>query len=139
MSMGPARRSANLVLLMLVSFAVIAGIFVVVGLLGMFLLPFALVALFLIAISLSGGGLSGPQLIGGILIFFTLGLGLHFVLGSTIGYDPAQTGYMSAVALDSVNMGVSDSTFSLILGFVVIAVIVALAFTGFFMQAKHRR
>jgi hypothetical protein len=142
MAPGSIRRTANLAILFLFFILAIAGIFIVVGLLGIFLLPITLVALFLLAIYLSGGaGMSGTTIIAGILIFFGLGLGIHFVLGSTIGYvdQTAVTSTLSAVKLASVGSGISDQTFSMLLGFVAIFIVVALAMFGLFVSARKHR
>jgi hypothetical protein len=126
---------SNFALVFIVIIGVIIGAFVVVGLLGRFLLGFGLALLFLIAVAATRGyGMSGTSIIAGLLIFFVLGTGLQFVTGSTI-----QTTYESAIALDSVSLGVSDSTFSAFLGFGAIIVVVALAMLGLFMSARRRR
>jgi len=140
----PIRRSANLVLLFLFAIALIAGVFVVVGLLGAFLLPLLFVFVFLMVIYfMPNANWSGLTVIGGIIVMFLFGYGAHLFLGSVIGFDPAQVGYQSTLAtvkLGTVGYSVDDATFSALLGFVVIIAIVILAFAGlFFPQMKRGR
>jgi len=140
---GSIRRSANLVLLFLVIILALGGMLIAASLLGPFLLAFALVFMFLAAVYFTGGlGMTGWQIIAGILIFFAVGFGIHTVMGSVIGYDPVQTGYTSTLAtvkLGTVGYSLSDSDFSMWLGFGAIFAVVLLAFVGLFYSQMHRR
>ena len=137
MSPGSVRRSANLVILFLFSIFALAAIVIVVGFLGPLLLAFALVTLFLIGLYLSGGGFRAWELIAGIFAFFFAGYFVqNFVLASTVNLA---TMYQSSIALSSVSLGISDATYSLILGFVVLLVVVALAVFGLFVSARKHR
>ena len=143
MRTGSVRMATSLVLLLFVAISAIAGLLVVVGMLGAFLLPLTLIFLFLLAVYFTGGaGMSGVTIIGGIVVLFLFGYGMHLFLGSTIGYDPIQSSYISgltAIRLSPLGFNLNDSEFSALLGFVAILAVIAFAFAGLFFQMRARK
>ena len=119
--MSQIRAVSNLILLIIVGVLALAGMLIAVGFLGPLLWPLAFIMLFLIAVYFAPGGFSGLTIIVGILVMAGVGLGLHAVLGSVIGYDPAQMSYMStmsAIQLSTVGSSVSDGTWNVLFGIV---------------------
>jgi len=143
MGQGNIRRSANLLLLLVVTVLALGGMLIVVGLLGAFLLPLTFVFFWLVIIYFIGADrISGVLALGGLIVVFLFGYGVHVFLGSTLGYDPAQAGYtagLTAVRLSPLGFNLSDSEFSTLLGFIVIFAVIVFAFAGLLMQMKARR
>lgn len=139
---GSIRRSANLVLLFMVAIGALGAMLIVVGLLGAFLLPLTFVFFWLLIVYAIGDRMSGVVALGGIIVLFLFGYSAHLFLGSIIGYDFVESSYVSGLAtvkLATVGYSISDSTFSTVLGFGAILIVVLLAFGGLFLQAKRRR
>lgn len=146
MGMSPKvgiRAAANFIIISITLIVVLAGMLIAANMLGAFLLPLVLVGLFLLAVYFTGGfGMTGWQIIIGIIIMFAFGYGAHAFLGSTIGYDPLETGYatgLSAIKLSTSEFGLTDATFSAVLGFIVIIIVVVFAMVGLAMQARKGR
>jgi hypothetical protein len=126
-----------------VGFGFIAGFFVLISMLGSFLLPLTMVFIFLLAIYFTqGAGMSGWQILLGIPILFVFGYGVHAYLGSVMGYDPIQSSYISGLAawrLSAVGFSMNDQQFSTILGFGLITAIILFAMMGLFVQMRTKR
>lgn len=140
----PMRRAANFILLSVAGIIVLGGMLIVAGLLGRFLLGIVLVLLFAVIVYAGQGmGLSGPWVLLTMVVLFVLGFGAqNYLMASIMGFDPIQTGYttgLAAIKLGSVGYQVSDSTFSAVLGFMVIVIVVILAMAGLFMQTRRKR
>jgi hypothetical protein len=137
------RKAVSFIIILLVVIGVIVGLVVAVGALGHFLLPIALVIGFIVLMSAIGPSNVPPWvLVGGIPLTFIFGWGAQAFLGSIIGYDPIAIGYatgLSAFKLSTVGFELSDSTFSAILGFIVIIAVVILAMAGLFAQQMRRK
>lgn len=147
MGMAPKvgiRAAANFIILLVAGVVILGSMLIVAGMLGHFLLGFALMLVFaLIMYFTQGAGISGPWILLTLLVLFGVGYGAQNFMASTIGYDPGQAMYisgMSAIKLGTVGYTMSDSEFSMISGFAVIVFIVVLAMVGmFYSQAKHGR
>jgi hypothetical protein len=140
----PMRRAANFILLSIAGIVVLAAMLIVAGMLGRFLLGITLVLIFAVVVYAGQGlGISGPWVLLTMVVLFLMGYGAQNYMMSTImGFDPISAGYttgMTAIKLDTVGFGWSDSTFSMVLGFIVIVVIVILAMAGMLAQARRKR
>ena len=139
----PIRRAANFILLFIAGIVVLSAMLVVAGMLGRFLLGITLVLLFAIIVYAGQGlGISGPWVLLTMVVLFLLGFGAqNYMMTSIMGFDPIQTGYttgMTAIKLDTLGYQVSDSTFSMILGFSVIIILVVAAMLGVVMQTRRK-
>lgn len=134
--MQSARHASNLILLMLFALGALAAMFILVGLLGAFLLPLTLVFIFLLAVYFAPQGFSGPVIIGGIVLMFIFGFVANAVLASTVNL---QSVYQSAIQLDSISLGMSDTELSSILGVAVLVIVISFAFLSIWMSAKRSR
>lgn len=139
----PMQKAANFIIILLIVVGLIVGLVVAVGALGKFLLPIALVVCFLILMSAIGPSNVPPWLLlAGIPLTFLFGWGAQAFLGSVVGYDPIETGYatgLSTIKLGVVGYTMSDSDFSMILGFAVILILVVVAMFGVFAQTRRKR
>jgi hypothetical protein len=132
----PIRKAANFIIILLVVVGIIVGLVVAVGALGRFLLPIALVVAFIILMSAIGPSNVPPWvLVGGIPLTFIFGWAAQTFMGSVIGYDPG-VATLSAFRLDTVGYAVSDSDFSMFLGFAVILILVIAGVLGVVMKAR---
>jgi hypothetical protein len=134
---------ASFILIAIAGLIVLAGILIAASMLGAFLLPLVLVGLFLLAVFFTKGlNMSGWQILIAIPLLFMFGYGVHLFLGSTIGYDPVDIGYMtglSVLKLSTVGPDWSDSTYNMILGFSVIFALVIVAILGMFRSQMRRK